>query len=1188
MLTTGLDNLLGTNGNDVVLAVLDGADSTLELDDAFNALMGQDTLRLDVLEDATFDSADYHMVGFERVLVQGRADDLDVEVDLADMSGVDLEVRNLVGPADGADDASLEAFNIGGDVLVTNFDGNYIILDAIGGDVAINSVEVDGDIVIGATDEDPAETTDWVGGSVAGDVTLADVTNVDDIAVFGLGGSLSLSSVNSIDYLEVQFADGKESGVINLDGVTTDDNVYVGGADLTSLVINATGEASDLDEIDLEFDTEDGDINGVNSGSNVLDSVTINASADLVIGNIDLADDANGNNVTTSLTINGAAAVEINGFNGEDFVDVVYTGSGSLVLGQYDDNGQVWDPVVASFNASTATGGVTVYLDLNESLNDELDSLDFTYVGSKGSDRVVIEEDSLGEAAADLDVIRLSIDGGAGTDTLVVLDDTDLSAAALSKVSGFEVVELTGFGEGDTYDLTNAGEFTSVALSSDINSNFDVDVTVSKLSATQAQNITINYDGYTVFRDEDGDANINLLEQGTMFNDLTLSLATATGTADIASIRFVTDTTQAYIPEGPWEGSAETISGTLTVNGVETINLSTVGGLHSGLAAEFMDGAPFEELGTFVSIRDLDADALRTLNISGSASLSVRGINADNLTVIDARQFTGSNLELGGYDWSDIEGDEIYTDMDLVVHGAAAADHNININGNESVIVTTGTGDDYIDVNAVEEVTINAGSGDNNINVNSYEENVTITTGDGDDNINAYADDDIVINAGSGDNNIFASAYEGDVTITTLGGDDNIDVDYAEDVTINAGNGDNNINIGDSDNTVYEDVTVTTGTGEDDINVYDGEDVTVTSGADEDYIFIDSDINGRVIIDAGSENDRVEVDVDTDVDSFRITLGAGVDTLRLESSADDGEITQEVFVTDFAAGTGGDTLELEETNGDKAYYVETSADGEYTFATDDEETSILEFSFDAVNASSNLATTYSANSTITGAQLLTALGNGSDTATINIDDNTDGYIVAYSGGDAFVFYFNDNVNETISLTNTDGESVDIQYVNTGFEDGDGVDIYDYVNLGDGDQDLYESWTISFSQNGEKYDAGDTITIKGLEVNGQVDFTYIVTSDDTLASTVASAIAALINDDDGEDSVDVDSDFVASVSGGLITLTAPGYGDLDNQIEVIFTPAANLDASDITLVGVMDNVVVGSLITGNFNVAWDLE
>jgi hypothetical protein len=1144
MLTTGLDNLLGTNGNDVVLAELGGDDDTLELDDAFNALLGQDTLRLDILGDATFDSADYHMVGFERVLVQARADDVDLTIDLADMAGVDLEVRNMVGGADG----DLTADNIDGDVLVVNFDGDDIALTNVGGDVVWNGVSadyIDIDSVAGTVTLTDVEVSgelnigDGVDGEITGDAVS--LTNVE----LSVGVDVNIVFASSVTDATVNLAGFSQAGYdFDLDDSNSNSYFDIEGAELTNLVINVNAD-SDMNELHFHGNPE-------------LTSITFNMQADLIIDEFQGPSDGE-DEVASTLTINGAGNLIINSIEDDDFLDIVYTGSGSLQIGAEDralgdeDDASDWEMNVGSFNASTATGDVTLFLDLDDHLNDEEDSLDFTYVGSQGDDRVVIADaESLNNAATDEDLIALSIEGGTGTDTLVVLGSDDLSTAALSKVSGFETVELTGFGESETFNLANAGEFTNVVLSHAVDANYNEDITVSGLSAVQAENITIVQEGATVDYD-DGVYDVSEDNVGDLFNDLTLSLASATGTSDVVSITFVQDTNQ--LTDG------ETVQGTLTVDAVETINLTSIGGSYTGFAAEYTEGDSY----TFTEVADLDADALRTLNISGTGSLGIQNIDAEELTVIDARGFTGPFLGLGDDNFERA----VNTELDLVVHGSATADHDININGNETVTITTGSGDDNINVNANDQITVNAGAGDNEIYLDSGYEGATVTTGDGDDFIAVQAADDIVITAGAGFNLIFADSEDGDATITTLGGDDVIFVSEAEDVIVNAGNGDNLVVIGSDfdgsgeeflqSNAISDDVTVTTGTGEDEIIVLDGEDVTVTSGADEDAIYIDHDVSGRVIVDAGSQNDVVEIDVDTAAESFRITLGAGVDTLVVNSSADDGEITNEFFVTDFAAGTGGDIVALEHTNGTtnahKKYFVETSADGEYTFATSaTNETSILEFSFDAVNAPSTLAATYGSSSDITGAQLLTALGNGGASADITVADETDGYIIAYSGGDAFLFHFDTDI--------------------------DGAGGFTPTAAGD---------SITFSAgNGDEWEAGDVITISGLVVSGDDEddvgtatgsFTYTVEANDTITD-IANAIANGITNY-------TNSSFDATFAGGVVTITDGSANfDAGDHIRVSVVEAINttvLEASDITLVGVMDNVAVGSLATGNFSV-----
>lgn len=1158
-LTTGLDNLLGTNGNDVVLAVLDGDDSTLELDDAFNALMGQDTLRLDAVEDGSdvnFNSNDYHMVGFERVLVQARADDLNIDLDLSDMVGVDLEVRNMVG-----DNAELGAFSVDGDVLVVNFDGNRIDINDVGGDVALREIDFDDAIYVNgiagsvslidgySDDEDTGFYLADIGGDfavtdtyfdfieangVAGDVTMTDVNANDNINLFNIGGDITLTDVDANDNLNVIFASDVAHGTINLENVWIDYELHINGANTLDANDNITTVAGSLTSVTLNVSGEEGlDANGIeltsyedesDEQSNIT-SLTINANGDVSLDYIDFADDADGNDVTTSLTINGAGEVDLGEVYEDDVLNVVYTGSGSL-------NIESWEPVDGSFNASTATGDVTVELDLGEEVG-----LDFTYTGSKGADRVIIDVETLGAAAANEETIAVSLAGGAGTDTLVIGDDDDLSEEAMAAVSGFEVLELTDLDDDETFDLSDAHEFTSVVV--DGTTATDETVSVVGLSATQAQNISVNFDGY----------------DGNGFDDLTIALENSVGIEDVVSLSLVADTN---VPNGEFE-----IDETLTIEEVETINITAVGGAYdentqdwlvsfNGMDAqanaiadledivaieeddvaaaradlaeaiadedgEGIDAAEAElntqlaqlataqanldsavdalaedqrviDLGTLINIDDVDANEMETLNISGASSLDIENIDANDLRVIDARGFTGAFLGLG------TDGN-INTNDDLVIHGSLTADHDIDVDGQEDVTITTGSGQDNIYVD--------------------------------------FAGDDVVVNSGAGNDTIY------------------IDYVASGDVVINAGSGNDGVNI----DYVYGDVTVSLGDGDDNFN----------------YNY--NDTWGDLVVDGGAGDDNINIHLYSEgvLESATVTLGSGADELWLEDTRWDASNDVVVTVTDFAVAQ--DILYFDESVSDEvvdgvdsvwssgaAYTTVGTQDGDYdvTDGIANDQIGVVEFTFDADNNDVML------DIDSTGADLLEALGDDGDTAIITVNEDQEGYIVAYNGGNAYIFNFEDQ---------------------SGTDPSVGIDVGDYDDgyYIDDDEYDYEDMYISIATGTEGFADGDYITFNNILDSGTFVY-YIegVTNVDTLGANIASAINALSDRayNVSYNSVTDELYLVAEAAGNLATVSATYFNADDTE---------TIDAGEIELIGVLENVAVGSLSTANFGFyGWDIS
>lgn len=1084
-LTSALDNLLGTNGNDVVLAELDG-NQDLELDDAFNALLGQDTLRLDIVDtnsNVDFIATDYEMVGFERVLVQARADDADLYLDLDGMVGVDLEVRNMIGG-----EAELAATNIDGDVLITNYDGYDLNINNVSGDISISDITVndvnmlsDGDLTLDGVDGSVTASNMSIDEDLRidalGNVSVSNTTVDDDFDILnsnnviltsvfvgddlGIGDANENSDVNGItgnvtfddvtveDNINIVFAESVTSATINISDLTHSDFNYnnnapyfdIQGAELANVVINVN-EASNIGELHLH-----------NNPS--LTSVTLNINDDLVIDELQGVTDEN-IDLAATLTINGAADLEINSIVDDDLYSIVYTGSGSLQIGDerrdFNDNNNNysssdWEPEVGSFNAATATGDVTIYLDL-----DSADDLDFTYVGSRGSDRVVIDEDSLGAGASDVDTVRLSIAGGSGVDTLVVSDDSDLTAEAMAAISGFEVLEITEW-ESEEFDLAEThNDFTSVtlALTSDANGNHnDENVVLANLSVAQAANITIDTAG-----DHD---------DHNMFDDLTIDLEDTTGSSDLVGITIIASNTTDI---------NQVIDESLVLNDIEHLEITTSGD------AYYLDGNGDLNLNDPIDalwIDNIDTNDLETLTIDGSVGLIIADMNnSDDLREIDARSFTGAFLGLG------FEG-TVWTDDDLIIQGSLTADHYIDVNGNEDVTVTTGSGDDVMYIDGLDNVVINAGDGNNNINVWSLDDDITVTTGSGDD------------------------------TIDVSGGDEGETSDYAEDVTVSMGAG------------------------------------------DDDFDYNSDEIDGDLEVDAGAGDDtvRVYLDSNSNINTVTVTLGTGADDLWLDDTSWDSNNDVVVTVTDFAVAD--DVVYLDESaafeEGAEYVTVETQ-DGEYdvTETITNEQVGVIEFSFDA----DNNGVTLDINST--GADLLEALGDDGDQAIITVNEDQVGYIVAYNGGNAYIFNYEDTSGSNPSAT---------------------VNDYDSGTDAEGIEDT-ENFDVTLASGTEGFNEGDYITFNNI-LDLDNDFVYTIqageTGVDTLGANIAAAINALANTqyDVSYDTVSDQLYFISEAFGNFTDATVVYTNLADTEI---------VEFDEIELIGVFENIAVGGFTALN--------
>ena len=193
-------------------------------------------------------------------------------------------------------------------------------------------------------------------------------------------------------------------------------------------------------------------------------------------------------------------------------------------------------------------------------------------------------------------------------------------------------------------------------------------------------------------------------------------------------------------------------------------------------------------------------------------------------------------------------------------------------------------------------------------------------------------------------------------------------------------------------------------------------------GGDDDIRIDVNDNDGLaltdVTVDLGEGNDRIELDMNNDIDDYRevtLTLGAGADVVYTYDTFDSNLPTFNFRVTDF--NVNDDRLEDSNSN----YAVMTSIDTAGVNYNLDQygnsATDVFEFAFEAGDIGGvDFADVYEASGNITGSQLLQALGDGVDAATLTLDQtgSNEGFLVAYNSNDAFVFAFSDNGDGNLS------------------------------------------------------------------------------------------------------------------------------------------------------------------------------
>ena len=365
---------------------------------------------------------------------------------------------------------------------------------------------------------------------------------------------------------------------------TTVTNAALGAA--TTATINSTGAA------------------------NVLGAVTLNATAANTVTALNI-------NATTGLT---ATLV------GADYAvagaTLTVTGAGAVNVGAAG--------TFKTITASGNTGGLTM----------TLDTVTTSFAGSTGND--VITTATLAAPAAGI------INGGTGTDTLVVAAAADVASAALrGSYTGFET-------------LNNA---TNAAIAADGIAGATTLITsvagggFTGMTAGQAASVSVTAD---------------LAATGT-----TYALTTATGTSDVLGLNIASAT-----------ATTELDATALTVDGFETLNLTVGSGVKTLYNAA---GTTALIAGTDYSNLDFAAAAnLKAITLAGAYAAKVDASTFATVTSINASANTGgANIVTGGNTGAlTVTGSAT---RDIVTIGAAGVGGTTTVNtgaGNDSITAT--------------------------------------------------------------------------------------------------------------------------------------------------------------------------------------------------------------------------------------------------------------------------------------------------------------------------------------------------------------------------------------------------------------------------------------------------------------------------------------------------------------------
>lgn len=616
-LTTGVDNLVGTAGDDVFSAVNDEVDkSVLGAFDSIDGGAGNDTLNITDTATAADTGkfsfpADFSMKSVENVTIATTGA---IEIDLsanADVVSIKGDARGEAGSTVTASGNTDVALTVAGKAAATVDGGKAVSVTAgtgttnVTGD-SLTSVTIKGGS--GATIDNTAADTKHTTakGTTLTSVVLDGVDGNSDIKGEGLT-DVTVKGVTS-ESRTVTITNAKEGHSLNIhvdgtgykaDGVAEVQTV-IKDASATSMTVEASGEKSSLaltDSAKLENLTITGDA-ALKLNAELAALKAINGSAAngaLTLGALSAATvDVQTGSGNDSFTIKATDKVTVDAGAGNDVVtlgeaiaagssidlgagdDTLLSASGSVAASTKDattviDGGDGFDSVSASLIDADNAAQFHNFEVLD--LTAEVTGLDFALLTNSAIEALTLSGNnaaaSIKNVAAGVD-LRVSGDNSQMT-TIIVKDaasgDADAFSVTLNETAdAAAIAKLTVNGiENLTVEATGAGEHQ--------NSLNVTDNALQTLTITGSQNLALTFAATTGTNGAEGGA-VNLIDGSA-----------ATGDLDINTANVTADTKLGLTVKTGSGDDTITLAGKATVDagaGDDTITSSAEGGTFTG------------------------------------------------------------------------------------------------------------------------------------------------------------------------------------------------------------------------------------------------------------------------------------------------------------------------------------------------------------------------------------------------------------------------------------------------------------------------------------------------------------------------------------------------------------------------------------------------------------------------------
>ena len=733
-LTVNPDTFVGTAGNDVFNGTTTG---TLSAFDNLTGGAGTDTLNVYYATALDTTALGLTITGMENVTIQGSAG---VTTNVTNWGTTALTVANATAGNIGitaAATTTVSALNsaagtvavAGGLSQTVTGTGGSITLSGSVGAVVVNTntvgtqaaIVVTGGTTITVTQNkvNAVNTT-----STAGAVTVTGSALTTAVSVLGSAAATASATVA-----------GRTNGAVTVNDVNYGTTT---AGTISSVTVNGYTTLSINDSALTTLSVANGSGNIIIDNSNAVSvpvktlAVTVNG---LTGGTLDDADVYTTLNVTTAtanstlanITTGAVTALNVAGTNVLTLTSAAGLGAlkTATVSGSAGLTADLSGATVTAVNTTATTGTSTI----------TLNAVNATFTGGAGVDKVTTSvaaptkaislgdgNDSLTLASGTTSVTGV-ITGGNGIDTLsmVAADAVTASgsAAFAGKVSGFEVLSVTGATGTQAIDLSVLGGYNNVT------------------SNASAGTLTLN----------------NMASNGTL-----------TVTGDTAGTGYVVAITNATTGTSDVLNLALTKAGLLTAGSVTAANVETV-----NITTADTQSTPTNPLDTLTLV----ADSAKTITISGNAGLNLSGLTTDvGLTNLNA-----SGITTGGFSFTSgattsaatITGSATGANT-VVLTAATVADTYIGGTGVDNVTIanglantiTTGAGNDIVSVGVASAASIGA-QGVNTITLGAGADVVTLKGVVLNGNSYSYIND-----AAVGDTITFASVDTGATTASTF------------------------------------------------------------------------------------------------------------------------------------------------------------------------------------------------------------------------------------------------------------------------------------------------------------------------------------------------------------------------------------------------------------------------------------